>query len=73
MSLDEKLRPVGSQSRDFILIRQLHRKELISEKRWNCRPESIIYLKTERLEEITEEDDVEFKKKRGCYILVKYA
>lgn len=37
MSLDEKLRPVGSQSRDFILIRQLHRKELRSGKRWNCR------------------------------------
>lgn len=36
-------------------------------------PESIIYLKTERLEEITGEDDVEFKKKRGGYFLVKYA
>lgn len=27
--------------------------------------ESIMYLKTERLEEISGEDDLEFKKKRG--------
>lgn len=49
-----KLKPTGSQSRNFMLFRQLHRRELKSEERWSLElSESIMYLKTESLQEVS--------------------
>lgn len=62
-----KLKPTGSQSRNFMLFRQLRRRELKSEERWSSElSEPIVYLKTERLQEVSGEDDGELKKRRGA-------